>query len=155
MGTYNPNDFSPASGKEINSSGNVVTPADGINADGSQNIIVIGRNVKAVTLYSNVSVGSIGAGLTFATPLLDLSAIQALSLAVTMGTTQQFQVDYLLFDDDQTTQLGAVNLLTSASRGNTSVLQQKVGPKFGKIQITNTSASSETFNRFIIWGIPN
>lgn len=38
MPTYNPNDFSPSSGKEINSQGNVVTPADGVNADGSQTV---------------------------------------------------------------------------------------------------------------------
>lgn len=56
MTTYNPNDFSPTSGKEINSSGNVVTPADGINSDGSQNVVLLPRKTSSGVIFSGIAI---------------------------------------------------------------------------------------------------
>lgn len=64
MSQFNPNDFYPASGKEINSQGNVVTPADGVNPDGSQNVVTIGRNTNYQRVLANQAL-SPSAGISF------------------------------------------------------------------------------------------
>lgn len=45
MTTYNPNDFYPRTGQEIKSDGTTVNEADGLNSDGSQNVVLTGSKV--------------------------------------------------------------------------------------------------------------
>lgn len=60
MAQYNPNDFSPSTGMEINSSGNVVNPADGVDASGNQGVILNGRGTSYQRLLANQTIAANG-----------------------------------------------------------------------------------------------
>lgn len=57
MTAYNRGDFYPRTGDEINTSGNVVNEADGINTDGSENVVVKG-NAYTLIQQGTINVAS-------------------------------------------------------------------------------------------------
>lgn len=64
MPIYNPNDFYPKSGAEIDSTGNVKNDADGLNADGSKNVVITGDKVVGPTLIDTITYTSFTASTT-------------------------------------------------------------------------------------------
>lgn len=57
---FNNDDYQPQTGKIIKSDGSVVNRADGVNGDGSENIVSIGRNVGYQRILVNQPVSANG-----------------------------------------------------------------------------------------------
>lgn len=117
MSTYNPNDFYPSSGKEINSQGNVVTPADGINPDGSQNVVLVNRKAVEVVCHNALTIRD---SLTHDSSLFDISVYDRKSVFIVNTLDQSVSVTFLV----QTLSVSnAVFLVTkSIAAGQTGVI---------------------------------
>lgn len=83
MGTYNTGDFYPGTGAKIDSQGNVRNTADGFNADGSENIMLEGRNttVQQIIGTSDGTV-SIATSTTFPSQWINISSYKSVSVFV-------------------------------------------------------------------------
>lgn len=55
---YNSDDYVPQTGKNIKSDNSIVNEADGYNADGSQNIVIIKRRQTTIQTHTNTSIGA-------------------------------------------------------------------------------------------------
>lgn len=146
MVQYNPNDFQPASGKEINSSGNVVTPADGINSDGSENVVSIGKyqDLGQVITGTNMTTGTIIYSATIS------NAQWVRNIVLLTQSDQQYDIGIQKIDSSGiadfitwiSTNLSATG--TSSWRTLTFIGVNGILGASAKIVLKNSSASANT-----------
>lgn len=153
MTQYNPNDFYPASGKEINSLGNVVTPADGINSDGSQNVLLVGRKVIELVVVDSTT-GALRDTLIHDF-VVDVSSFEKKSIIVNNQLGVSVTLQPLIYNASQTIGYGLASQTMASNggyfySGSTGGLGSLNDPVF-ILKIRLTCASAPTTGSIQVW----
>lgn len=143
MPTYNPNDFSPMSGKEINSQGNVVTPADGINTDGSQNVRLSGSVMTTLLEDTSPSAHSIAPTLFYETAVFDLTDAKEIHVSTYMAASFNYTIFLNGYMSDGVTQIStSVSIKAGAVAGNATVSLTTIPYPKGTIKVVNNDTTN-------------
>lgn len=93
--TYNNDDYQPQTGKVIKSDGTVINEGDGYNANGSQNVVLIGRNATKTNIFSSLAITD--TSFHFSSPI-DSSNASKLAMHVysslNQAVTIKFQINF-------------------------------------------------------------
>lgn len=141
MSQYNPDDFYPSTGKEINSSGNIVNPADSVDSSGNQGVNVNGRKTNYQRIAVNQNLAANGAQSFVINGGLGTKTINAIFKA-TASVAVNIQAA-----DNSGNPMGGTGYLGSGNASNGGVILSDLGgaPYF-TITVTDKSAASNTVN---------
>lgn len=144
MPAYNPNDFSPMSGKEINSQGNVVTPADGVDTSGNQGVNINGRKQTTIQTHTNQTIAS---NSWSTSSWFDANGFDKLALTLKNDAATSTIIN-LNWSNDGVTQHGTENIGTS-NTSQTRAMITDTKARYFNVAVQNTDTISHVINVWV------
>lgn len=146
--TYNPDEFYPHAGKEINSAGNIVNPADSVDSNGNQGVMVNGRKV----IYQRVLAGQTITASGGKQLVVNVGTAKGLNLV--FNTTGIAQLQVYGADANGNAITAGSPLFNTNATGYTSgvlIVSEWGGAPYVTVYVQDKSAATNTINFVDVW----
>lgn len=132
--SYNINDYQPQTGKEINSAGNVVNPADSVDSSGNQGIAVNKRNQNTIQTHTGVSVAANGNNMQ--TNWMDCNGFDKIAVTLLNDASASCSADVYWSNDGVNIHGSTPNVIASGVKTYASGITD-LQARYAKVRLNN------------------